>query len=105
MRSPKINNIMTASEIAKALGVTEGTKTFEFPEPVVFSQKGGRMPEAQYSIASADITERNGWTRIIIKGTQQTAYSLRPLSLFLKWDQLPSPARHLIEDALLRFNA
>lgn len=96
---------MTASEIAKTLGVTEGTKTFGFTEPVVFSQKRGCMPETQYTITSADITERNGWTRIIVKGTYQSAYSLKPLSLFLKWDQLLVPARHLIENALLKFNA
>ena len=94
---------MTASEIAKALGVTEGTKTFRFPEPVDIIQTKGCMPVAYYTLTHADITERAGWTQIIVKGTWR--YYNFDLPICLRWNQFLAPARHLLENALLKSNA
>lgn len=94
---------MTASEIAKTPGVTEGTKTFEFPEPVDIIQTKGCMPEAHYTLTHADVTERAGWTQIIVKGIWH--FHDIDLPIYLRWNQFLAPAKHLIEDALLKSNA
>ena len=95
---------MTASEIAKALGVTEGTKTFKFQEPVDIIQAKGCMSEAHYTMTQADITERAGWTQIIVKGTWHY-HDDTDLPMELTWRNFLAPARHLLENALLKSNA
>ena len=94
---------MTASEIAKALGVTEGTKTFEFPEPVKAIQAKGGMPGVHYTLTHADIIERAGRVQIIVKGTLHFLGINWPV--YVKWNQVLASARHLLENALLKSNA
>ena len=98
---------MTSLEIAKALGVTEGTKkTFEFPEPVVFSQKRKGMPERQYTITSAIVINEKDWNGIILGGTSRSAQTLGgQRDCALNWFQLLAPAKRFFEKALLKSNA
>lgn len=95
---------MTASEIAKTLGVTEGTfETFEFPEPVDIVKKKGCMPVAYYTLTHAVIAKGDGWTQIIAKGTRK--YYNSDLPICLRWNQFLAPERYLLENALLKSNA
>lgn len=93
-----------ASEIAKTLGVSEGTMdTFVFPEPVNIVKKKRGMPVAYYTLTHAVIAKRVGWAQIIVKGTRKSNNSVLPIRL--RWDEFLVSERHLLENALLKSNA